>query len=685
LHPSVREVRKSAARELVCLQEKLDCLCKLPSGELNRTNSDEEESERAGNIVPTVAPTVTTEACDIEERAVELGKLEEPSPVDSMEPCDEVPSRIPMEVEQDAAASEQKNEKEESCSTTMEEANEKVPSSTETLSDAGLPEHEVEESNAVSVEQVTEEKPAVKDEGKEVPLLVNSREQLHDAASAEDSSRLKQCTASTEQSLHAGSNTGLSSASTEDINATAVAASLEIGVVTEKDGSVDDQVHGTAAVESMELKHDASPAEEDQQRELCCPIVHLEDSSVSLQDEGQYDPSPADSIMSNTKDQSEEATDISIQEQAVDTMQDLMEEPDGTPEASTKNIERSAPADADEPILKPNPDPEQTVLDESDGAVQCGVSHKDEPPHEDQKTEATVDKLTGGSTIDGDGDSLLGASRKEPDIQESHPNLAEEADDTRDENEIVLPELDSYELSCAHEGGITGHERSEAEVSSESQTDVQKDNANVPVSETGAGTETLKEAPVDSSTSTSAEDVGVQVSMTGKCTEMLENSAEDVGVEMSMTEKRTEMPEDAQVGALGANSAEDVGVQVPVTEKCSEDASVRAAGANAAEEEAHNLKEDVAVQMVSKASEEALSAAATPDLGLKDSDEKKLAEENKQLKELLQKLLASGNDQMGVITDLSQKVKALERKLARKKRPKVRVHRPSGHATAKVH
>jgi hypothetical protein len=56
---------------------------------------------------------------------VELGKLEEPSSVDSMEPCDEVPSGIPMEVEQDADASEQKNEKEESCSTTMEEANEK--------------------------------------------------------------------------------------------------------------------------------------------------------------------------------------------------------------------------------------------------------------------------------------------------------------------------------------------------------------------------------------------------------------------------------------------------------------------------------------------------------------------------------------------------------------------------------
>ncbi|RLM77897.1 hypothetical protein C2845_PM12G08820 [Panicum miliaceum] len=591
LHPSVREARKSAARELVCLQEKLDCLCKQPSWELNLTNSDEEKSERAGNIVPTVAPTVTTEACDKqsqEERAVELGKLEEPSSVDSMEPCDEVPSGIPMEVEQDADAGEQKNEKEESCSTTMEEANEKgraaeqfelqVPSSMDMLSDAGLPEyptdnqeHEVEESNAVSVEQVTEEKPAVEDEEKEAPLLVNSTEQLHDSASAEDSSRLKQCTASTEQSLHAESNTGLSSASTEDINATAVAASLESGVATEKDGSVDGQVHGTAAIESMELKRDASLAEEDQQRELSGPIVHLEDSSVSLQDEGQYDPSPADdSVVSNTKDRSEEATDISIQEQAVDTMQDSTEEPDEIPEASMNNVELSASADAEkpdqpallEPILKPDSDPEQTVVDESDDAVQCGVSRKDEPPHEDQKTEATVDKLTGGST--NDGYSLLGASRKEPDIQESHPNLAEEADDTRDENEIVFPELDSYELSCAHEGAIT-------------------------------------------------------------------------------------------------------------------------AGANAAEEEAHNLKQDIAVQMESKACEEALSAAGTPDDGLKDSGEKKLAEENQQLKELLQKLLASGNDQMGVITDLSEKVKVLERKLARKKRPKVRVHRPSGHATAKVH
>jgi hypothetical protein len=90
--------------------------------------------------------------------------------------------------------------------------------------------------------------------------------------------------------------------------------------------------------------------------------------------------------------------------------------------------------------------------------------------------------------------------------------------------------------------------------------------------------------------------------------------------------------------------------------------------------------------MDNKASEEAVSAGASTPNDLKDSDEKKkLAEENQQLKELLQKLLASGNDQMGVITDLSEKVKTLEHKLSRKKRSKVRVNRPSRHVTAKVH
>jgi hypothetical protein len=116
-------------------------------------------------------------------------------------------------------------------------------------------------------------------------------------------------------------------------------------------------------------------------------------------------------------------------------------------------------------------------------------------------------------------------------------------------------------------------------------------------------------------------------------------------------------------------------------DKCNEmpkEAPAHATSANPAEDEA-SLKEGITVQTENKAS--AFPSLDDP----KVSDEKKLAEENQKLKELLKKFLASGNDQMGVITDLSEKVEALERKLARKKRPKVRVHRPSRHSTAKAH
>ncbi|KAF8676654.1 hypothetical protein HU200_046889 [Digitaria exilis] len=719
LHPSVREARKSVARELVSLQEKLDTLCKQPSGEFDCKNSNE-KSEIAENSSHIVAPIITTEICDKEERAVELGKVEEPSSVDSMEACDAVPSGIPMEVKQDADASEQKNGKEESYSTIIEEANKgKVPghfelevsSSMDMSSEEhsnGIMEHKIEESNDVSVGQVTEcccgqqQKPAIKGEGEAVPC-VKFMEPLHDAASAGDSSGLEQCTATTDQSLHAESN----SAPTEDIITRDASASVENGATTEEDGPVDGQLHRTAAAESLGLKHDVSS--EDQPRELSGQVC-LEDSSLSLQGEEQHDIIPADdSVLSCTKDQSDAASDISMQDQAVDTMQDsrvanieLLQTPDGTPGASMDNIELSASAEPDSAS-------EQIVVDESNDAVHCGVSAKDEQRHEDQKTEATVGMLRGSSA--GDRDSLPEASKKECDIQESHPSLEEEADDTMDE--IVLPQLDSFELSRAHEGGITGHERSETDVSSESQTDTQEEHTDVVLPETGRCIETLKEAPVDAvaqeehegvafpdtsecietlkeapvdtSAANSVEDVGVQVSVTGECTEMPENSAEDVGVQAFVTEKCTEMLEDVQMGVSGANSADDAGVQVSATGSITKDAPVRGAGVNPAEEEAHNLKGDNNVQTENQASEAASSSDGRTEDGLQDGDKKKLAEENQQLKELLQKLLASGNDQMGVITDLSDKVEALERKLARKKRPKVRVHRPARNAMAKVH
>jgi hypothetical protein len=56
LRPCVRDARKSVARELICLQEKLDSLCKQPSGEFNNTNEDE-RLDRDESVIHTAAPT----------------------------------------------------------------------------------------------------------------------------------------------------------------------------------------------------------------------------------------------------------------------------------------------------------------------------------------------------------------------------------------------------------------------------------------------------------------------------------------------------------------------------------------------------------------------------------------------------------------------------------------------------
>jgi len=672
LHPNVREARKSVARELICLQEKLDTLCKAPFGDLDHTNSnDDGESERTKSIIQTAAPTVTTEASDRQERAVEMGKVEEPSSV-SMEPCNTVPSEVSWEVRPDADFSE-RSEKQESCSPTVDEAHEEVASSMDMTSDEVFiehptdnQEHGIRESNVNSVEQVTEEekpaaedevkesltdnqehgigesnvnsveqvteecqqeKPAAADEVKESPL-VNSMAPLYYAASLEDSSGLKQYTASTHQNLYAESP-----ASTEDINISALTASVESEVATEKDGPVDSQVHETAALENVELKDDVSCAENEHNKSGS--PVHLEDPLVPLKDVEKHDLTPAkDFVVSNTEDQ-QEARDIRLQVQDVDSMEDSGKVPDGTIEASTDDDLELGTADVEkhdqpnllEPRLESVSAPELSVLDESDDKMQCGVSGKDEVPHVDEKTETTVDKVTGGSA--NCEDLLCESSRTEPDIQESHTSLGEEVDVTITTGGTVFPDSVSCDLSCPHDGGMTVYEGSET-VSSENQTDAQKENIHSDVSQTDECTKTQKVPPV-----------GTQG----------ENSAEDSDVQVSEMDKCNEMPKEAPAHATGANPAEDEA----------------------------SLKEDITVQTDNKP-----SASPAPE-DPKVSDKEKLAEENQKLKELLQKLLASGNDQMGVITDLSEKVKALERKLARKKRPKVRVHRPSGHVTAKVH
>lgn len=398
---------------------------------------------------------------------------------------------------------------------------------------------------------------------------------------------------------------------------------------------VDSQVHETAALESMQLKDFISSAE-NQQNKSSSPI-HLEDSHVPSMNVEQHGLTPANESVSYTEDQ-QEARNISLQVQAVETMQDSGKVPDGTPEISTDDddLELGASADVEkhdqpallEPTLESISDLELSVLEESDNKMRCGVSSKDEIPHVDEKTEST-EKLSGGSA---NGEDPLGkASKKDLEILESHPSLEKEADDPR--GGTVLPDSDN-KLSCAHGGGITVYEGPEMVVSPESQTGAEKENISSVVSQTDECTETRKAAPV-------------------------------------VTE--------------GANSAEDADLRVSEMDKCNEtlkDAASHATGANPTEEAAS--LNDIAVPIENKASEEATSTSLAPD-DPKVSDEAKLAEENQKLKELLQKLLASGNDQMGVITDLSDKVKALERKLARKKRPKVKVHRPSRHSTAKVH
>ncbi|KAJ1278858.1 hypothetical protein BS78_04G111400 [Paspalum vaginatum] len=674
LHPSVREARKSIARELICLQEKLDTLCKQPSGGSNHTDND---GERAENVIQTAAPGVRAEASDREDRAVGLGKAEEPSLVDSVDLCDPLSSAV----RQEADASEQKNKKEEPCATKMEKAHEEVQSSMDMMSDAALHGHhtdnqedQIEETNAVSGKQVTEEeKPAAMDELEELPSA-SSMEPSNDAESSGDSSGLKQCPVSIEQNLHARSNAGLSPAPTKDLNASAAVISVENGVTTEEDGPVDSLVHETTAVENLDLKHDVSSAE-DQQNETSSPVAHLEeDSLVTLKDVEQCDPTPVnDLVVSNTEDQ-QEARDVSMQQRALDTMQDSAKEPDGTPEASTNDSELAAPADAEkhdqtalvEPTLVSN-SASELALDESEDTMPCGVSSKDEPPHVDDKAEPpTVDGRTEGSA-NGE-DFLCEQAREEPNIQGGHFSLAEEEDDTR--GRTVFPELESCELPCAHGNGITVDGRPEMNEPLEGQTDALKEN-------------------VSSDSITVDERPEVKGPLEGQTDALKENGSSDSsGADITETDECTEtLKEDAPVGKEVASPAEDPDLRLSETDKCKEtpkDGPAHAVGANPGEDETNTPKEDVAVLTENKASEEASSGDASP-CALKDSDEKKLAEENQKLKELLQKLLASGNDQMGVITDLSEKVNALERRLARKKRPKVRVHRPSRHATAKVH
>ena len=60
----------------------------------------------------------------------------------------------------------------------------------------------------------------------------------------------------------------------------------------------------------------------------------------------------------------------------------------------------------------------------------------------------------------------------------------------------------------------------------------------------------------------------------------------------------------------------------------------------------------------------------------------KLIEENKKLREMMEELVKSGKEQLPVISNLTGRVKELERKLSRKKKIRTRRHRAAAAAPA---
>ncbi|KAL5212925.1 hypothetical protein ABZP36_023772 [Zizania latifolia] len=648
LHPSVREVRKSVARELISLQEKLDSLCKQPSGESNHSIGKKEKPERVEDTFQTTAPISAAEASEKEKNA---GVDEELDPYsnDSKELTrNPVSSVASMDTTQDAGSTDQIEE----LNTTKEEAHDEGKAatqlecqgalSTDVMSGASLLGHsteknQIEESNTISSEESCEEKDAPLVRGQEAPSG-DFVEPLHDTTLSEDSNEMQQCTSSER------SNTMISPATTENSTIIVVTTSVQSGVAAVTDGPVERQVPGAATVESSELERCVVPADEDQCKEPSAPVASLEDSSVSLKNEKPQDHDPAPSVysgMSNLAEQPEEARDVNLQQKVADadSTQNATEKSNGTLEAAMAGINNDDYATSSDtenymqsPLLQTTSELQTTfeldVLEESEVAKQCEVSCENDSVLVGKQNERTENQTGDSGNAE---DPTLVAVGMEADIHESG---------SRGMTEPILPEMGSSEVSC-EKVGVTGHEDSKIYASSECQTDLHKESC---------------------------------------CNEMGADNPKDVSVQ---TENM------ASEEASLASATPDDGMK----------------DENKVPEETDNPKEDVSVKIANMASEESSLASATPGDGMKDENkvpeeaspdyvtcdsskndnENKLAEENQKLKEMLQKLLASGSDQMGVITELSEKVRTLERKLAHKKRPKVRVHRPTRQATINIH
>uniref|UniRef100_A0A0D9VEG6 BAG domain-containing protein n=1 Tax=Leersia perrieri TaxID=77586 RepID=A0A0D9VEG6_9ORYZ len=615
LHPNVREARKSVARELISLQEKLDSLCKLPSSEPNHTNGDKEKPKVVESTFQSTAPVSEIEASEKDLNLLNIYQQEKAAGVDEEQDTstiesngmmrDAISSVVFMDPTQDADSNDHI---EESNNTKEEAANEGKAAtqcdcqrepSMDVMSDAALlghsteQKHQIEESNALSRDGSCNEE-------KDKPLVgglgIPSRghvEPLHDVALSEDSNELQQCTISEK------SNTATSPAATDNSAITMATTSIGSGVIADEGIPVEGQVPEAAAVESSESEHDVAPAE-DQCEELNAPVVNLEDSLVSLKNEKllERNTTPSSfSVVSNLAKQLEEARDVNVQQQIqnVDTAQDATKGSNGTQETRVDNVTSTGTENyVQSPLLQATSElqsaTEQDVLEESIAAKKCAVSGENDSVLGGKQNESAGNLIEDSANVE---EPPLVALGMEGEIHESAPREMKD--------EPTFPEAEISDLSC-EQGGITGHEDFEICVPLQCKLDVHKERC-----------------------SDDEHSVDVQV------------------------------PKEAECNIVGADNLEE-DVSVRKENMASEEASL-----------ASGTPDDMKVE--NKVPEET-AESATPNVS-KSENENKLAQENQKLKEMLQKLLASGSDQMGVITELSDKVKALERKLAHKKRPKV--------------
>ncbi|KAM0876076.1 hypothetical protein ACQ4PT_036405 [Festuca glaucescens] len=641
LHPSAREARKSVARELVSLQEELDSLCKQLPSEPNHFRSENEEPDRTDNATQTTAHVSTAE---VSEEAKFAGAVEEQgtSSINSSEMMNGgVPSGIPEELRQDAGSTEQKHEIKES-STIHDEGKAALPgecqgtSSMDALCDAALSgcstdqKHHMEKSNTMSMEELSKkEKAAAKDEGHEVSSL-NCVEPLQDKSVSEESSMLQQCSGSTEcDSCTEELNTGVSSpGATEDGTAATATLSMQSGALVDKVSS-----HCTYLDDGINMKVGLV-------NELLTQCTMKQDCVAEGPESSALKPAAAAAA---TEDDQYKETSAQFDQPPVHLKNPVLHEhdprlasvafsPGDQPEeAMDASTQSQVDTMQDSSARGPDGTPELTAGDNS--TMDCVSTVVSENPVQSSLLEETPQC---DSALQESGLQESEAVKQCEVSHEDDPALVNQTNEARLENQV---------------GGSSTEEKDEA-VSSENEAKTVESTLHV----AGAPSNMCAEPVLPES-----------VSDESPCDQDGAMSHENPDSKMSLESQGHSQNEDLS------------GDKTSECNETKEEASVCETGTPRAEPQSDDPKDDAAIQM---ASEEA--AAAVSHEAVKN-DEKNLADENLKLKEMLQKILSSGNDQMGIITELSEKVRALEGKLARKRRPKVRVRRPARNATDNLH